>query len=197
MSGGGAPEVEITAAERALSRDAAEKYNDYQQNFVPLENSFIAQLTPTKGEAQAQRGAATSDVAQSAKGTDQKIVAGSKGAGGQGKSIIARAGVSTRTGTARGEAVTGMDRAMRNKELSGLTKMAAFGRGLQDQNSTSLRSAASDASSMAINKANIEAQDDRGLGTLVGAAAGTYLGQKDNVDILKKKFSFGGPKKLS
>ena len=199
MSGGGAPEVEITAQERALGRDAAEKYNDYQKNFVPLENSFIAQLTPTKGEAQAQTGAATSDVAQAAKGADQKIVAGSSGQSGQGKSILARAGVSTRTGTARGEAVVGVDAALRDKELSGLTKMAAFGRGLQDQNSVSLRSAASDASSMAINKANNEAKEDEGLATLVGTAVGTYAGQKDNVGMLAakaKKFAFGGPKKL-
>jgi len=196
MSGGGAPEVGPTAEERALAIDGVEKYNDYQQNFVPLENSFIAQLTPSKGEENAQTGAATSDVAQASKGVDQKVVAGSKGQSGQGKSIIARAGLSDRTGAARGEAAVGIDKALRDRELGGLTKMSAFGRGLQDMNSVTLRNAGQRASSEAINKANVEAQNDSGLATLVGSALGTYAGQKDNVDILKKKFSLGGPKKL-
>lgn len=200
MSGGGAPEVEVTAQERALAVDAAEKYNDYQQNFVPLENSFIAQLTPTKGEAEAQRGAAVADVAQAAKGADQRVVAGSKGQSGQGKSIMARAGLSGRTGQARGEAAVGVDKALRDRELGGLSKMASFGRGLQDMTSVSLRQAGQRASAEAINKANVESSSDSGLGTLVGTAAGTYFGQKGNVDILKDKakgFGFGGPRKLS
>jgi len=196
MSGGGAPTIKPTAEEKALAIDAVEKYNDYQQNFVPLENSFIAQLTPSKGEANAQTGAATSDVAQASKGVDQKVVAGSKGQSGQGKSIIARAGLAERTGTARGEAAVGIDKALRDRELGGLTKMSAFGRGLQDMNSVTLRNAGQRASSEAINKANVEAQNDSGLATLVGSALGTYAGQKDNVDILKKKFSLGGPRKL-
>ena len=194
--GGGAPEVEVTEEERQLAITGAEKWNDYQENFVPLENSFIAQLTPSKGEANMQRGIATSDVAQSFKGLDQKVVAGSKGQSGQGKSIIARAGLGDKQGAARGESATGTDKALRDRELGGLTKMSKFGRDLQDMNSVTLRGAATDATSAAINKAQNDATNDQGLATLVGTAAGTYLGHKDNVDMLKKKWGFGGPKKI-
>ena len=45
MGGGGdAPEVEETAAERALAETSAMKWKDYQENFVPLENQYMQRV---------------------------------------------------------------------------------------------------------------------------------------------------------
>jgi len=187
--GGGGGEVEQTQQEKELAFTAASDFNYYKENFVPLENSFIAQLSATDGEANMQRGIGASDVEQAFKGSDAKVVAGSKGQQGQGKSVMARAGLSDSKGTARGEAVAGADAAMRNRELSGLTKMAAYGRNLADTNSVTMRDAANTATSNAINKAQNDQAESGQLGTFLGSAVGTYTGFKSSYDELTGGFS--------
>lgn len=46
MCGGGGktPEVKETAAERALAETSAKKFQDYQANFVPLENQYMERV---------------------------------------------------------------------------------------------------------------------------------------------------------
>lgn len=186
-----APKIRPTPAERQLAESGAKKFNDHQDNFVPLENSFISSLKATGGETVAQRGVGTADVAQATKGTDQKLVAAAKGQAGQGKSVIARSKLSDAVGQGRGQAAAGADKSIRDREITGLTKMSAFGRGLQDLNSVSLQERASQQTSLAISNINREVAGDQNLSAGIGTAIGTFAGNFDTVqgvkdDIAKK-----------
>jgi hypothetical protein len=191
--GGGAPKApEASAQEVALGKNAVTRFNQHQQTFVPLEDSFIASLTPTAGEVDQTRGIATSDVAQAMKGADQGIVSGSGGQAGQGKSILARAGVATQAGIARGEAATGADAALKDREMKGLTKLSAFGRGLQDMNRVSLTDAAKSSTHAAIDKLNNKVRNQGSSLDAAGTFMGSALGNIGSMDSLKtqlqKKF---------
>ena len=43
-SGGGSAQVEETSSQRALARIAAQRFNLYQQYYVPLENQYISEV---------------------------------------------------------------------------------------------------------------------------------------------------------
>ena len=48
MSGGGSTKIKDTAAQKSLARIAAQRFNLYQQYFVPLENQFISDVFAMK-----------------------------------------------------------------------------------------------------------------------------------------------------
>ena len=48
MGGGGSTTIKDTAAQKALSSIAAQRFNLYQQYYVPLENEFIASVAAMK-----------------------------------------------------------------------------------------------------------------------------------------------------
>jgi len=183
--GGGPKKIEPTEQERALAESAAKRHNEHQEVFVPLEDSFIASLTASKGEMEENRGAAVSDVSQALKGNDAGIAAASRGQAGQGKSVMARGMNSISGGTARGEAVAGVNLAERSRKMKGLQKMSAFGRGLQDMSNVSMADAARTASGAAINKLNVDVQKQNSKFAAVGTLAGTALGNIGSMDSLK------------
>ena len=184
FGGGGAKTPKATAQEKALATDAVIKFNDHQRKFVPLEDSFIASLEASKGERRSARGTVASDVAQATGSADRGIVAGSRGADAQGKSVLARAGVSSAAGIARGEAVGGANAALRTREMTGLQKMTAFGRGLQDMNSLSLGDASRTASGDAISKLNTKVTNRGTMMDGLGNFAGTAMGNIGAMDSL-------------
>lgn len=184
-----APDIEPTQAETALAADAAEKFNEHQQNFVPLEDSFIAQLKATDGETTQQKGIGVADVAQHAAGGDQAIVKASKGQAGQGKSVIARSKLGDAIGVGRGTAAGGAEKGLRDREIAGLTKMSAFGRGLQDLNSVSLQSAAANQTKMAISDVDRQVAKDTNMAAGLGAAIGTFAGNFDTIQGIKGDIS--------
>jgi len=176
FGGGGSTDVKPTAEEKALATDAAVKFNDYQLRYVPLENSFISELTPSSGDVTRLRGSATTDVEQAAKGSDRAAVAGSGGAFGQGRTVLTRAGMASNRGIARGMATAGADMSGRQQELAGKTKMAAFGRNLQNDTTLSLSNAARISSQAAINEVNGNVAARGNTMDMLGTAAGTGLG---------------------
>ena len=48
MGGGGSTKIKDTAAQKSLARIAAQRFNLYQQYFVPLENQFISDVQALK-----------------------------------------------------------------------------------------------------------------------------------------------------
>ena len=187
LFGGGAEEVKPTRAEKNLAVSAAKKINDRFENFVPMEDSFISQLTPTQGERTALRGRGVSDVQQATKGGDQNLVRTSGGQAGQGSTVIKRARLADARGGAVGESTAGADASLRARQIGGLTKMAAFGRGLQDQNSVSLRSAATSATSSALSKLDKSVTDRGTLISGIGTFAGSAIGNYDTAQAIRNK----------
>ena len=51
MSGGGSTKIKDTAAQKALASIAAQRFNLYQQYYVPLENEFMANVAAMKDES--------------------------------------------------------------------------------------------------------------------------------------------------
>lgn len=197
-----------TAEERALAKDSAIAYNDHQRMYVPLENSFISSLTASEGERADLRGAQVADIESAMKGQDQAVVGSTlaTGAGlGSGKSVMERAGLTDAKGYARGQGVAGADSALRTRETTGMAKMVAFGRGLQDVNRVTSIDAARDATSQAID-ATRNAVENQGsfynmLGTGVGVFAGLggdfKFGKKKPVEAPKKAGGSNGASALS
>lgn len=168
-----------SAEEKALARNAAKDWNDYQQRFVPVENSFIAELTPDKGEVAQLRGRQAADIAQAQKGADASLVSASAAGGlGAGRSVMARHSQSLGGAKARSGAVTGADTALRNRKLAGMMKMAAFGRGLNDSRQVSSISAAGDATSRYVgdirNDTFLRGERLGAIGTAAGTAMSSY-----------------------
>lgn len=51
MSGGGSTEIKDTASQKALASIAAQRYNLYQQYYVPLENQYMSDVFAMKSPA--------------------------------------------------------------------------------------------------------------------------------------------------
>lgn len=195
LFGGGDTDVDPTKTEKQLAADSARQHNDHQTRFMPLENSFISSLTPSAGESAQRRGEATSSLAQAAKGADASLVRRSAGAN-DGRSLMARALTSTDVGTARGNAAAGADALMRTKELTGKTKMVAFGRGLQDMNRLSLTDRAQQQTKSAITELNDRVTQRGQMFDAVGNFAGTAMANTGSMSTLRsnisEKYGWGG-----
>lgn len=172
---GGPGKTKATAQEKALAGNAVHRFNEHRANFVPMEDSFIASLKASDGQRDMHVGEAISDVQQAMKGKDQAVVNASKGQAGQGKSVMARADLSRKTGAARADVEAGTDANLRTREMKGLTKMAAFGRGLQDMNSVSLGDAASTSTSNALSKLDTKVKGNAATVSALGTFAGTAM----------------------
>ena len=161
-----------SAADQALARNAALDFNDYQARFVPVENSFISALTPTEGDKQHARGRAISDAVQQTNGAHGRIDSRSNA------SIFGRAESRMAEGIARGRVARASDQILESRKLTGLAKMAAFGRGLSDINRVTPLGAARDSTAGIISD-TFRKVDERGsrlnmIGTGLGAGIGSY-----------------------
>jgi hypothetical protein len=181
-----------SAQERQLSKQAVTDFNYHQANYVPSENQFISNLTPSQGETDALRGQQVADVALATKGQDQNVVANSGRVGlASGKSVLARHDLSTAEGTAKATGTTGADLALRDRRLTGLTKMVAFGRGLGDMNRLQSTGLARTQTAAGIAKMNQEVTDRGSKLNMIGTALGTGM---SFYSARKKKPAAGGSK---
>jgi len=81
-------------------------------------------------------------------------------------------------GTARGAAVNQAQLARENVELRGLSKMAAFGRGLADQSRVGLASTAAEANQKNIDELRNKISEQNALLEGASGLAGAYAGYK-------------------
>lgn len=208
FGGGGGKDGKPTAGEKALAVKGANDFNYYQNKFVPLENSFISSLESTGADRRRLGGQGVADVAQQVKGADRAIVNGTLSKMGTGleagRSVMQRAGLRQAEAEPRADAVTGAREASRARELDGMQKMVAFGRGLSDSASLNARNRASNEASAAASK--LQNQLDRSDQNMevLGAAVGG-IGSSWNSSSSANNFGSGtngafngffGPRKL-
>lgn len=165
-----------TDQERALADVAARDWDRYKASYVPAENQYVSRLRATPGDFAAARGAAIADVEQATAGAASRII----GAGdiSSGRSQMALADLYATKGTARGAAVNQAQLARENVELRGLSKMAAFGRGLADQSRVGLASTAAEANQKNIDELRNKISEQNALLEGASGLAGAYAGYK-------------------
>ena len=165
-----------TAQERALAEVAAKDWNDYQQRYVPVESQFVDRIRASEGDLASARGSAVADVEQAVAGAGDRIIGSGDATRGAAKMGLADAAIAK--GKARGAAVNEATLARENAELRGLSKMAAFGRGLADQSRVGLASVASGANQRNIDDLRTKIAEQNLLIEGIGGAVGTYAGYK-------------------
>lgn len=172
MGGGGGGSQKPTDEERGLARDAARRWNDYVDRYVPVENEFMRRLEVTPNMEAGARGQMHADArqAQGQLAGDMHLGMSNQGvAPGSGRAVMARGDLEGATLAASGLAGANKVQGLYDRRLAGQAKMAAFGRGLQDQASMSLAQAgarATDAGTRALG------QRVDGRGNLMAGLAG-------------------------
>lgn len=171
--GGGTPKP--TEEEKALAKDSAIAYNDYQQRFVPLENEYISRFRATDGDLATQKGIGSADTYQAAHGGDTAAVQRGMGAGvgaTSGRSIMARADIASARGGTAGEVIAARELDRKDMELRGLLKMSAFGRDLADTNRLATANLADQKTQASIAKLNSKMKEQAAYGEAAGSLAG-------------------------
>lgn len=185
---GSAPKVYETPEEQALAEVAARKWNHYQENYVPLENYFMAQTEKENapGAYKMASGAAASAGAnefsrasqQASQSLASRGINPNSGAFGisQG-SISASQGASTGTNMARAQT------AQQTRYVGGLSNIAAMGRGNATEAQQGMTDIAANAQRDAINAAesswNSTAARRGALGTVAGGISEMYFNSPD------------------
>jgi len=183
MGGGSsAPEVKETAAERALAEVSAQKWQDYQTQFVPIENKYMSEVTDLNTQSNRDRVAAnaSANVATQSAGqlglmqnqmfsqnldpTSGSFKTKSNALNNAIQKSQANAGLNARFGA-------------ENAYMQGVGNIVAMGNGQETAAMNSMGNLAQQASNQAIGDARndfTKAQGDKQLvGSLVGAA-GAY-----------------------
>jgi len=131
--------------EKALTKDAASRWNDHVTRYVPVENEFIKRSKATADKVMAARGIANADagLAMGKVKQQQELGLASQGAApGSGRAVMAGADLTEAYAEASGAGQAGMQQAVFDQQQNATVKMAAFGRGLQDQSALGLGNAA-------------------------------------------------------
>jgi hypothetical protein len=131
--------------EKALAKDAATRWNDYVERYVPVENEFVKRTKATADKVAAARGIANADagMAMGEARQQQELGLAAQGAApGSGRAVMAGADLTEAYAEASGAGQAGMQQAVHDQEQNAKVKMAAFGRDLQDQSALGLGNAA-------------------------------------------------------
>ena len=188
MGGGGdAPEIEETAAERALAEVSAEKFRVYQEKFKPLEQQYMNIVDDKNGKA--YQGLMMSQSANAAT-RDLRAAESQMYSGGLNPNIGASVGKSAVLSQAiERTKAAGMAQGMQsaqNAYLSGLANVNAIGSGQEAAATSSTRSLAQQSANQAKSDAQnafISQQANQEMkGAVVGglaAGATNYMGSND------------------
>jgi len=162
MSGSGGNTPKPTESEKALTKVASERWDDYQTRFKPLEKDLIKKTEATGFKRDQAAGVANADVQIAAGGlnpTSNPVAIASRNNAVAGASGIAQAGGS---------------QAVDNVDQAGKLKMAAFGEGLADNSVLGTANATRRATSKAISDAKYDYSIKQGLSQGLGIVAGAY-----------------------
>lgn len=163
VGGGGGEKVEETEEEKELAQIASEKWDRYQEAFVPLENEYMAEVDDM-GSQQAMdevTGQAATTVQQ---GMGDMPANPNRGApmGGMGRAL----------GSARAGAVTQAGTGLRGQEIQGKQGLVAMGQGQSAEAMQGLGDVASQAAGEAQQEAFRDFNRRQAWGNLAGQAAG-------------------------
>lgn len=178
VGGGGPEKQEATAQERALATRAAKDWNDYTTRFTPALKAFRSRLSDKDGAVQTGKADASNLAAKAFGGGDTALVA--KGlrqgaAPSSGRTVLGLADKADGFATTAGRGSYAAETAADDRELRGLIKLAAHGRGLADENSMALtrignQQTAADAENLS-RKMSRDQFLSRSVGQGLGAAA--------------------------
>ena len=177
MGGGGSTKIKDTAAQKSLARIAAQRFNLYQQYFVPLENQFISDVFAMRDSStfenvegfvnaiqqpEFQKARQQLEQQQFQQGVDptsgQFVGRGQQFAGTQARAM----------GLGTAEALSGQT----DRYYQGLQNIIALGEGQAGQTMSGL----ADVADIARKRSTAEAQTDFARSSMLGEAAGTGLG---------------------
>jgi hypothetical protein len=161
MGGGGSTKIKDTPAQKSLARIAAQRFNLYQQYFVPLENQFISDVfTMKQPEFQKARGQLEQRAFQ--QGVDP--TSGQfRGTSQQFAQTQARG-----MGLGTAEALSGQT----DRYYQGLQNIIALGEGQAGKTMSGL----ADVADIARQRSTAEAKTEFARSSMLGEVAGTGLG---------------------
>lgn len=169
-SGGGTPEP--TAQERALAEKGVAEWGDFKQRFAPQIKDFVSRTRTTEGDRVQAAGAVSADSAIANRNAAGSAMRHAFVQGGNAASIMAND--SNDTAAALGKAQGDVVQAADERETEADLKLSAFGRGLSDNADLGMRSAAANATSSVIQKAENKFAERNawkdGLASVAGAA---------------------------
>lgn len=175
--GGGSTEVPETAAEIALAETSAKKWQDYQENFVPLENQYMKRVDDmgTQNSINRVGNAAMGQVDQQMRGQNAGLTQQSfqhnldpTSGGFKTKSIALNSAIDQ----TRQNAVNNGQFAAENSHIQGLGNIVAMGNNQETTAFNSMGSLASQAAGQAINDAQANYTKWQGDQEMKGAIAG-------------------------
>lgn len=176
MGGSKSPKVKPTEQEKELAKIGREKYLDFQQRFVPMENRLIAEIQGLGApqEADRMRGVAHADVMRNRPDTQGIDPTSGRARGLELDSLTDLTGRDT---AARQAAEIGA----RQRYRGGLTNMVTLGRGLEGAALKNLDSSAALANSrqLAESQADVYSrqQTSAAIGSAVGLGVGSWYGR--------------------
>ena len=172
--GGGTPEP--TAQERAMAEKGANEWADFKERFAPQITDFVSRTRTTEGDRVQAAGAVSADSALANRGAAGSAMRRAFIQGGNASAIMTEDGndVAATLGKAQGRVVQAAD----ERETEADLKLSAFGRGLSDNADLGMRSAAANATSSVIQKAENKFAERNawkdGLASVAGASVRKY-----------------------
>jgi len=179
MGGGGDTDVEPTAEERELAQIATERFERFEQEFIPAENEFIESVQSIdEGDADLAAGTAAASSQQAFSQSQGQIAQSqidSGAAPGSGRFNQAVGGAGDEAAASRGQAIAQARRGSTDRRLAGLEAVTAIGRGKDAESINTISDVAREANQESIRDAQIAANNRatnaQAAGTLVGGAA--------------------------
>jgi len=189
MSGGGSGKVKETEEEKALARVAGEKWNDYQDRFVPYENEFMSRMEVTDADRDQFKGGiigqANKSFAESENALlDEQIGKGARPGSGRFQAALNR--VMQKRGKSIGYRLTDADNMMDEKRASNLQSVVDLGRGKEMEAYRSMGDLATQAHRDAIadgEESRIRSEgNNQAFGNVIGGAARVWGNKDDDGD---------------
>lgn len=181
--GSKAKRVYETPEEKALAEVAAEKWNHYQEVFVPLENHFMSEVEKQDSDA-AYKHASGMAASAGSRNFDQanRQAASSLASRGlnpnSGAFNATQANLTADQGASTGTQMANAQTQQQTKFIGGLSNIAAMGRGQATEAQQGMASMASTANRLAAENAqsahNSRAARNYAIGTAAGGLANAY-----------------------
>ena len=190
MSGGGGNDVKQSPEERELGRIAIERWNDYQNRFVPVENEYIQSVQKTDSDFSEARGQTASAVQQAFAPAEIDLSNNLFAQGitpDSGKGISAVQALGRDRGLSMGTGLNETDVAVDNQHLQGLQNVVQMGQGQAADSLAGMGQVAADATRDSIDRANRSYQNRQaGLhlaGNVAGAATHAYTNRTPGLNM--------------
>ncbi|MDH5257871.1 MAG: hypothetical protein OEX07_07675 [Gammaproteobacteria bacterium] len=178
MNGGGDNRIPETEEELALAEVALERWDDYQERFVPIENKFMKDARATDADygmnLDTMNTSVSKSMADTVKANNHSMsVAGAMP--GSGKFNASNIKLASKHGMTVGEGMNESNLNVENRDLEGLQKVVSMGTGQANDAQLGFGQIANDAYSEAAAEKSAEIQQSAANLNAVGVAGGIAL----------------------